>query len=67
MAQPSVEWRKSSYSGSGGSCVELADLGDEIAVRNSNRITAGTLTIDRAAIAGFVAACKAGKFDDLAR
>jgi len=30
-----AQWRKSSYSGNTGNCVEVADLGDHVAVRDS--------------------------------
>lgn len=30
-----AQWRKSSYSGNSGNCVEVADLGQTIAVRDS--------------------------------
>jgi Domain of unknown function (DUF397) len=30
-----AQWRKSSYSGNTGNCVEIADLGDNIAARDS--------------------------------
>jgi hypothetical protein len=30
-----AEWRKSSYSGNSGNCVEVADLGQAVAVRDS--------------------------------
>ncbi|MFJ4472956.1 DUF397 domain-containing protein [Streptomyces sp. NPDC089424] len=50
-------WRKSSYSGSsGGECVEVADLGAHIAVRDSKNPTHGTLTLGAHAFTAFVAA-----------
>ena len=30
-----AQWRKSSYSGNSGNCVEVADLGQAVAVRDS--------------------------------
>jgi uncharacterized protein DUF397 len=30
-----AQWRKSSYSGNTGNCVEVADLGQSVAVRDS--------------------------------
>jgi hypothetical protein len=30
-----AQWKKSSYSGNSGNCVEVADLGDVVAVRDS--------------------------------
>lgn len=59
------KWRRSSYTGDG-NCVEIAEVGDKILLRNSNRIADGTLTFTRAEMAAFVAGCAAGEFDDLA-
>lgn len=59
-------WRKSTFSGSNGDCLELLDLDDSVLVRNSNRPTDGTLTLERAAVAAFVAASATGELDDLA-
>jgi ribosomal protein L2 len=58
-------WRKSSSSVDQGNCVELAELPDGVALRNSNHPDAGTLVVSRAGMAGFVAACRAGDLDDL--
>ena len=63
-------WRKSSFSGSGGTgggnCVEVAELADGgIAVRNSNRPDAGVVTFTPAEMAAWIKGCKAGEFDDL--
>ncbi|MEV5570395.1 DUF397 domain-containing protein [Spirillospora sp. NPDC052269] len=43
-------WRRSSYSesGAGGSCIELADLGEAVGVRDSKAPDAGHLTLRRA-------------------
>ncbi|MFG2005916.1 DUF397 domain-containing protein [Spirillospora sp. NPDC048911] len=44
----SANWRKSSYSGdSGGQCVELADLGDRVGVRDSKDPEGGVLVVTR--------------------
>jgi hypothetical protein len=59
-------WRKSSYSSDQGNCVDLAEVEEAVLVRNSNRPDAGTLTLDRTAVAAFVAAGRAGELDDLA-
>lgn len=59
-------WRKSSFSGSNGECVETASVSDgSIAVRNSNNPTAGTILFRRAEMSAWIAGCKAGEFDDL--
>lgn len=58
-------WRKSSFSDGQGQCVELAEIDDVVAIRNSNRPTAGTLTLDPSAVAAFVAGCTAGEYDYL--
>lgn len=54
-----VEWRKSSFSGSGGTgggnCVEVASLTDDtIAVRDSKNPDAGVLTFSRAEVVSWV-------------
>lgn len=59
-------WRKSSYSGSNGACVEVGDLDGRVAIRNSNHPDRGTLALDPSAMAAFVAGCAAGQLDDLA-
>lgn len=60
-----ITWRKSSYSGSSGTCVEIADATDGVLVRNSTRPDDVTLAFTREELAAFVAGCKAGEFDDL--
>ncbi|MEV0239311.1 DUF397 domain-containing protein [Streptomyces sp. NPDC050674] len=50
-----ARWRKSSYSGNtGGDCVEVADLGTGVAVRDSKDPEAGALTVWPEAYAAFV-------------
>lgn len=47
-----VSWRKSSYSGGeGGQCVELADLGNGVAVRDSKDPEGPALLLTRNALA----------------
>jgi hypothetical protein len=61
-----LTWRKSSYSGAnGGDCVEIADTGRDLLVRNSKRLDSGTIPFTRSEMAAFIAGCKAGEFDDL--
>lgn len=47
-----TNWRKSSYSGGGGTgggnCVEVVITGDRLLVRDSKNPNAGTLTVSRA-------------------
>ncbi|MFH8493937.1 DUF397 domain-containing protein [Streptomyces coeruleorubidus] len=51
-----ARWRKSSYSGNtGGECVEVADLGPGVAVRDSKNPGVGILTLSPEAYAAFVA------------
>lgn len=66
-----AEWRKSSFSGSGGNgggdCVEVAPLADgQVAVRNSKHREAGHVVFTRAEIDAWLRGVKAGEFDDLA-
>lgn len=58
-------WRISSFSTNNGSCVEVADLGGTVAVRNSNHPSRGTISFSLNAMAAFVAASAAGEYDDL--
>jgi hypothetical protein len=58
-------WRKSTFSGAESNCVEVAEDDGGIAIRNSNRPQAGTLTFTRAEMAAWIRGCKAGEFDDL--
>jgi hypothetical protein len=58
-------WRKSTFSGTGATCVELAATGDSVAVRNSNHPDAGTVHIGRGQLAALLTGVKAGELDDL--
>ena len=63
-----LNWRKAKASGTGGGggCVELANTGTDILIRNSNRLGEGTLPFTRQELACFIDGCKNGEFDDLA-
>lgn len=64
---PVSTWRKSSYSGAMGNCVEVGSLADgSIAVRNSRHPSGPALVYTHDEITAFVAGVKAGEFDDLA-
>ncbi|WP_231641379.1 DUF397 domain-containing protein [Saccharomonospora sp. NB11] len=64
---PEATWRKSSYSGAMGNCVEVARLASgDVAVRNSRDPHGPALVYTRAEIAAFLAGAKDGEFDDLA-
>jgi len=56
-------WRVSSYTGSAGNCVEVSDLGDQVAVRHSKRPDGGVLRLSRAEWRAFVDAVKEGELD----
>jgi hypothetical protein len=61
-----VTWRKSSYSGDAGRCVEVAELADgSIAIRNSNHPQRGTVFLTSAEMAAFLKGVEAGEFNDL--
>jgi hypothetical protein len=50
-----VRWRKSSYSGNtGGECVEVADLGPGVAVRDSKNPGVGILALSLEAYVAFL-------------
>lgn len=58
-----VAWRKSGHSGDGG-CVEVADIGDVVGMRDTKDAGLGpVLTFDRYRWAEFVAGVRAGEFD----
>lgn len=56
-------WRKSSRSNGQGQCVEVADLGTAIAVRDSKHPTEPALAFTRTEWIAFIAATKDGEFD----
>jgi len=60
-----VTWHKSSYSnGTGGACVETADLdADGRAIRDSKNPTGPALTFTATEWAAFTAGVRAGEFD----
>ncbi|GGV92818.1 hypothetical protein GCM10015535_54650 [Streptomyces gelaticus] len=66
---PSPFWFKSSYSGSGGSCVEWAPARVSatgiVPVRDSKDPQGPVLAIHSNAFASFVAGVKAGEFDTI--
>nr|WSU76502.1 DUF397 domain-containing protein [Streptomyces anulatus] len=62
----SAAWRKSSFSGDPGACVEVASMPDSrIAVRHTNHPGSGTIFFTRTEINAWLKGVKAGEFDDL--
>jgi hypothetical protein len=60
--QSRARWRKSSFSGGGGSnCVELTDAGQAIAVRDSKQAPGPVLVFGQHAWRQFAAKVKAGR------
>lgn len=60
----SREWRKSSYSGNSGNCVEVcADYAGTVAVRDSKSASGPELAVSRGAWAEFARAIKRNEFD----
>ncbi|MGO9728574.1 MAG: DUF397 domain-containing protein [Streptosporangiaceae bacterium] len=53
-------WRKSSYSDTGGQCVEIAQAGSIFAVRDSKTAGSGRLTFSRQAWTAFTRCVKNG-------
>ncbi|MFJ4189450.1 DUF397 domain-containing protein [Kitasatospora sp. NPDC089509] len=61
-----VTWEKSPYSGGNNNCVEFGDLGDHVAVRDSQRTGQTPLVFTRDEIRAMILGAKAGHFDHLA-
>lgn len=63
----SIKWQKSSFSGADNNqnCVELAQAGDQIKMREGERPEI-VITTSRANLAAFIKGVKAGEFDHLA-
>ncbi|WP_328500866.1 DUF397 domain-containing protein [Streptomyces sp. NBC_00457] len=49
-----ARWRKSSYSGGANDCVEIADLGSHMAVRDSKDVGLRPLVFSRSAVRALV-------------
>jgi hypothetical protein len=57
-----VRWKKSSRSGAGNNCVELADLGDHRAVRDSKDPGGPALRFTTAEWSAFTQGVRSGEF-----
>lgn len=58
-----VHWRKSSYSGNNGDCVEVNLAADAVAVRDSKDPSGPALTFSPAAFRAFLARTATGALD----
>ncbi|PRX51166.1 uncharacterized protein DUF397 [Prauserella shujinwangii] len=58
-----LQWRKSTYSGGGNDCVEVAFTVDGAAVRDSKNPAAGALRIPAAHWDALLAAARTGELD----
>lgn len=58
---PSPEWRKSTRSSGNGNCVEFADLGDLVAVRDTKDRGGPVLRFTAAGWRAFIAGTKRGE------
>ena len=56
-------WQKSTRSSASGDCVEVADLSDAFAVRDSKDPAGPVLLFTRSEWAAFIAGAKNGEFD----
>lgn len=59
-------WRKSTFSDAAANCVQIAEAGPDILVRDSKAPEQGHFKFSRQAMAAFVAGVKAGEFDYMA-
>jgi hypothetical protein len=64
-SEPTHPVAQDSFSVSAANCVELADAGGAVWLRDSKHPEGGHLTFTRTELAALVAACKAGELDDL--
>jgi hypothetical protein len=60
-----VAWRKSGRSNSTGNCVEFAQVGGRVAMRDSKDPHGPALLFGRADVAELVSGLKAGRYDHL--
>ncbi|WP_433365032.1 DUF397 domain-containing protein [Streptosporangium sp. CA-115845] len=58
-----ARWRKSSLSADGPSCVEMAFVGNDVAVRDTKNRNGGTLIFPRNQWTAFTQGIKNGDFD----
>lgn len=68
MQQPDLSgapWRKSSLSGEGASCVEMAFVDNDVAVRDTKDRDGGTLIFSRTEWNAFIGGIKNGHLDPL--
>ena len=56
-------WRKAEASYANGGCVEIANLGDEVAVRDSTRLADGVHIVKQSAFNALLADLKNGRYD----
>ena len=66
MSDDPIRWRKSTFSGAASDCVELAQAGADVLVRDSKDPSGPVLRLTREQVAGWLAGVRAGEFDDLA-
>ena len=59
-----TEWRKSSHSGGGNDCVEVAYTPAAVGVRDSKNPAAGVLVFTEAQWHGFLGGVRAGRWHD---
>ena len=61
-----LKWRKALASNPSGNCMLVADLGEDVGVRNSRHPDGPVLRFTRAEFRAFLDGARAGEFDDLA-